>query len=75
MTELPPNSWHPGTWAEQTPDKPAVIMLNSGDATTPPAQMTYAELEDAANRLSRLFFDAGLRPGDHIAFCMENRIE
>ncbi len=74
MTELPPNSWHPGTWAERTPDKPAVIMLNSGDGTTT-AQMSYAELEDAANRLSRLFSEAGLKPGDHIAFCMENRIE
>lgn len=69
MTELPPNSWHPGTWAERTPDKPAVVMADSGDT------MTYRELEDTANQLSRLFFEAGLRPGDHIAFCMENRIE
>src|SRR5262249_9013174 len=26
----------------------------------------------AANRLSQLFHGAGLRPGDHVAFCLEN---
>jgi acyl-CoA synthetase (AMP-forming)/AMP-acid ligase II len=60
---------HPGAWAARTPDKPAVIMAESG------AVVTYAELEAAANRLSRVFRDAGLEPGDHIAFCMENRPE
>ena len=69
MPEVPPNGLHPGTWAERTPDKPAVIMAESG------ASMSYRELDDAANRLSRLFFEAGLRPGDHVAFCMENRLE
>ena len=33
---------------------------------------TFAELDKAANRLSRLLFSAGLRPGDHVAICMEN---
>lgn len=33
---------------------------------------TYAELDAAANRLSRLLRSAGLNPGDHIAICMEN---
>ncbi len=33
---------------------------------------TFAELDAAANRLSRLLFAAGLRPGDHIGLCMEN---
>jgi len=33
---------------------------------------TYAELDAAANRLSRVLHDAGLRPGDHVALCMEN---
>ena len=33
---------------------------------------TFAELDAAANRLSRLLFSAGLRPGDHVAICMEN---
>jgi len=60
---------YPGTWATRTPDKPAIIMAGSGET------VSYAELEDAANRLARLFHDAGFRPGDHIAFCMENRPE
>lgn len=33
---------------------------------------SYAELDAAANRLSRLFRAAGLRPGDHVALCLEN---
>lgn len=66
---LPENPWHPGTWAERTPDKPAVVMAGSGES------ISYRELEDVANRLSRVFREAGLQPGDHVAFCMENRIE
>jgi acyl-CoA synthetase (AMP-forming)/AMP-acid ligase II len=34
--------------------------------------ITYAELDAEANRLSRVLRAAGLRPGDHIAFCLEN---
>jgi long-chain acyl-CoA synthetase len=34
--------------------------------------MTYRELDAAANRLARVFDAAGLRPGDHVTFCMEN---
>lgn len=64
-----PLDLYPGHWAAQTPDKPAIIMAESGQT------VTYAELDDAANRLSQLFHAAGLRPGDHIAFCMENRAE
>ena len=36
------------------------------------AVTTYAELDAGANRLSQLLHAAGLRPGDHIAICMEN---
>ena len=60
---------HPGTWAAKTPDKPAIIMAGSGET------VTYAELDETANRLSQLFHRAGLRPGDHVAFVMENRAE
>ncbi len=61
--------FYPGTWAERTPDHPAVVMHESGDV------VTYAQLDETANRLSQLFRAAGLRPGDHMAFCMENRPE
>jgi long-chain acyl-CoA synthetase len=33
---------------------------------------TFAELDDAANRLSRLLRSVGVRPGDHVAICTEN---
>jgi long-chain acyl-CoA synthetase len=56
----------PGTYAESTPDKPAVIMGGSGHA------VTYRELDAEANQASHLFRSLGLRPGDHIAFCLEN---
>lgn len=60
---------YPGTWAERTPDKPAIIMAGSGQV------VTYRELDDTANRLSQFFRSLGLQQGDHIAFCMENRAE
>jgi acyl-CoA synthetase (AMP-forming)/AMP-acid ligase II len=60
---------YPGHWAQQTPDKPAVIM--AGDGQT----VTYAQLDDTANRLCNLFRKAGLQPGDHVAFCLENCAE
>ena len=56
----------PGAHAATTPDKAAVIMGETGAVTT------YAELDAGANRLSQLLHAAGLRPGDHIAICMEN---
>ncbi len=57
---------YPGAHAATRPDHPAVIMAGSGQT------MTYAELDDEANRLSQLFRSLGLQPGDHVAFCMEN---
>ncbi|GAA3468510.1 AMP-binding protein [Nonomuraea roseola] len=57
---------HPGAIAAVTPDKPAVIMAGSGQV------VTYRELEEESNRLAHLFRAAGLKPGDHIAFMLEN---
>ena len=57
---------YPGTWAERTLDAPAVVISASGEI------VTYAELDALANRLSRRFHAAGLKPGDHMAFCLEN---
>ena len=34
--------------------------------------VSYGELDEEANRLSRVFYDMGLRQGDHVAFCLEN---
>jgi acyl-CoA synthetase (AMP-forming)/AMP-acid ligase II len=57
---------YPGAHLTTHADKPAIVMADTGWT------QTYAELDDAANRLSRLFRAAGLQPGDHVALCMEN---
>jgi long-chain acyl-CoA synthetase len=56
----------PGAHLTTHPDKPAVIMADTGWS------QTYAELDAGANRLSQLFRSAGLQPGDHVALCLEN---
>jgi acyl-CoA synthetase (AMP-forming)/AMP-acid ligase II len=57
---------YPGAHAATRPDHPAIVMAATGDITT------YAELDEEANRLSHVFRDMGLEPGDHVALCMEN---
>ncbi len=57
---------HPGIYAATTPDKPAVIMAGSGET------VSYRQLDDRANRASRLFATLGLVPGDHVAFQIGN---
>ncbi|RFS85157.1 acyl-CoA synthetase [Actinomadura spongiicola] len=57
---------HLGQIAAQTPDKPAVVMAGSGKV------LTYRELNEESNRLAQLLRAEGLRPGDHIAFMLEN---
>ena len=47
-------------------DKPAVVIAETGWT------QTFAELDAAANRLSRLLRSIGLQPGDHVALCLEN---
>jgi len=61
--------YFPGAVAEREPDRAALIMASSGES------MSYRELDDMANQLSQLFRAAGLERGDHVAFCMENRLE
>jgi long-chain acyl-CoA synthetase len=55
-----------GQIAALTPDKPAVIMAGSGET------VTFRELDEESNRLAHLLRAEGLRPGDHIAFMLEN---
>ena len=57
---------YPGSLAKSIPDKPAYIMANGGEV------VTYGQLDEASNRAAQLFWSLGLRPGDHIAFCLEN---
>ena len=57
---------YPGAFVDRQPDKPAYVMASTGAVTT------YRQLDDAANRLSRLLRASGVQPGDHVAFCLEN---
>ena len=57
---------YPGAHAATRPDHPAIIMASTGE------RISYAALDEEANRLSHVFRDMGLEPGDHVAFCLEN---
>lgn len=57
---------YPGAIAAVTPDKPAVIMAGSGEV------VTYRRLDEESNRLAQLFRANGLKPGDHLAFMLDN---
>ena len=56
---------YPGTWAETTPEKDAIVM-GSGE------RVSYRELNDRSMQLAQLLHSRGLRPGDHIAIFAEN---
>jgi long-chain acyl-CoA synthetase len=62
-------SMHLGAVTAKCPDKAAVILGGTGQV------ITYRELDAASNRLARALYAAGLRPGDHIAFMLENHPE
>jgi long-chain acyl-CoA synthetase len=57
---------HPFHHARTTPDKPAVVMADTGEV------VTYRALEDGSNRVAQLFRALGLQSGDHIALMLEN---
>src|SRR4051812_34012535 len=65
MTTLPP--MYPGQHARETPEQPAVIMATSGET------VTYRELDERSIRLARVWRDAGLRRGDHVALLADNQ--
>jgi long-chain acyl-CoA synthetase len=56
----------PDVFAERTPERPAIIMGKSGKV------ITFRQLIDRSNRLANYFQSAGLRPGDHIAYILDN---
>jgi acyl-CoA synthetase (AMP-forming)/AMP-acid ligase II len=59
---------HPTVIAQRTPDKPAIIMANTGET------VSFRQLEDRSNQGAQLFRKLGLKPGDGIAIFMENNI-
>lgn len=50
-------------------DHPAIVMADSGRT------VSYAELDDRSTRLARVFDEAGLAPGDHVALMLGNQPE
>ena len=60
---------HPFHHAAASPDKPAVIMADTGDT------LSYAQLEAASNRVAQLLRSHGLRRGDVIAVLMDNGLD
>ena len=61
---------YPGAWAEQRRRTTRRwSWAGSGEV------MTYAEFHETACRLANLFGSLGLEPGDHVALCLENRVE
>ncbi len=60
---------HPTFHAQNTPDKPAYILADTGE------QLTFGELERFSNRGAQLFRQLGLKTGDHVAVMIENCLE
>jgi fatty-acyl-CoA synthase len=57
---------HPSIHGAETPDKPALIVAETGET------VSYAELDRRSNRAAHLFRSAGLAVGDTIALFLEN---
>lgn len=57
---------HPRRWANEMPERAAVVFPTTGEI------LTYGALEIQANRCAHLFRKLGLRRGDHVAMLVEN---
>ncbi|MCV7151305.1 AMP-binding protein [Mycolicibacterium pyrenivorans] len=60
---------YPGSHAQNDPDRPAVILAETG------TQVTYRQLDDRSAALARVLYDAGLRRGDVVALLSDNAAE
>lgn len=56
----------PGTYAASTPERPAVVVAETGET------LTYAELDRESTRLARALREQGLRRGDVVAMLADN---
>lgn len=57
---------HPGYFAKLTPEKAAAVLASTGET------LTYHKLDARSNQLARLFYQRGLRRGDHISLFSDN---
>jgi long-chain acyl-CoA synthetase len=60
---------HPSVHARATPEKPAIIVAETGEI------VTYAALDTASNRVAHFFRSKGLAAGDVVAFMLENTVD
>lgn len=60
---------HPWFHAAAHPDRLAIVMADTGE------RLTYREMVECSNRLTRLLRALGLAPGDTLSIIMENRPE
>ncbi|MBE7193286.1 MAG: AMP-binding protein [Gordonia polyisoprenivorans] len=60
---------YPEYWAAQHPDKPAVVIADTG------AMTTFEQLDQNSRRFAHLLHDKGIGVGDHVAVLLENRTE
>ncbi|MFZ4517569.1 MAG: acyl-CoA synthetase [Microthrixaceae bacterium] len=58
--------FYPGAHVAERGDHVAYVMASTGET------VTYRELHERANRIAHLLRSLGLKPGDHVAFCLEN---
>src|SRR3546814_17715450 len=57
---------HPSVHARSNPDKPAIIVAETGE------EISYGELDAASNRAAQLFRSHGLGHEDVVAFMLDN---
>ena len=55
------------TWADRTPDAVAIV--------EPSRSISYAALDEMANRFSHALINLGVQPGDRVVLAIENSIE
>lgn len=60
---------YPTAPTERTPGRAAVIDERTGRT------LTYGALEERSRAVAHRLWDAGLRPGDHVALAVANRCE
>jgi len=60
---------HPSHYARTVPDRIAYRMAGSG------VSLTFGELDRRSNKGAHALRGLGLKPGDHVALMMENRLE
>ena len=59
---------YPGAFGQTRPDHPAIVMAGSGET------ITYRELDERSNQLANLWWERGLRRGDHVAILLPNHV-